>query len=98
MTLLPEAVIPARGQAGARRAGRRELGLVSGDGGMLDYHSTLVLSPERSQENAMTLGNAARDDTAGECFDGTARGEFLIQRCFVCGRHSGPFRRAAREM
>jgi acetyl-CoA acetyltransferase len=48
MTPLSEAVIQARGQAGERQADRHELVLVSGNGGMLDHHSTLVLSPQRS--------------------------------------------------
>jgi acetyl-CoA acetyltransferase len=47
MTPLSEAVIQARGQGGDRQADRHELVLVSGNGGMLDHHSTLVLSAER---------------------------------------------------
>jgi len=43
MTPLSEAVIQARGQAGQRQRPRAELVLVSGNGGVLDYHSTLVL-------------------------------------------------------
>jgi acetyl-CoA acetyltransferase len=43
MTPLSEAVIQARGQAGERQRSRCELVLVSGNGGVLDYHSTLVL-------------------------------------------------------
>jgi uncharacterized OB-fold protein len=38
----------------------------------------------------MNLGLAARDDATAEFLDGAARGEFLIQHCAVCGRHSGP--------
>ncbi|MCW2884078.1 MAG: hypothetical protein QOE54_4597 [Streptosporangiaceae bacterium] len=45
MTPLSEAVIQARGQGGARQAARHDLVLVSGNGGILDHHSTLVLSP-----------------------------------------------------
>lgn len=45
MTPLSEAVIQARGQAGERQATRRDIILVSGNGGVLDHHSTLVLSP-----------------------------------------------------
>jgi acetyl-CoA acetyltransferase len=47
MTPLSEAVIQARGQGGDRQAPRRDLVLVSGNGGILDFHSTLVLSPHR---------------------------------------------------
>jgi acetyl-CoA acetyltransferase len=43
MTPLSEAVIQARGQAGERQRSRSDLVLVSGNGGVLDYHSTLVL-------------------------------------------------------
>lgn len=46
MTPLSEAVLQARGQAGQRQVPRHELVLVSGNGGVLDHHSTLVLSSE----------------------------------------------------
>ncbi|HZG83752.1 thiolase family protein [Paenibacillus sp.] len=45
MTPLSEAVIQARGQGGARQAPKHDVVLVSGNGGVLDYHSTLILSP-----------------------------------------------------
>lgn len=44
MTPLSEAVIQARGQAGERQVPDHELVLVSGNGGVLDHHSTLVLA------------------------------------------------------
>jgi acetyl-CoA acetyltransferase len=44
MTPLSEAVVQARGQAGERQAERHDLVLVSGNGGVLDHHSTLVLA------------------------------------------------------
>jgi acetyl-CoA acetyltransferase len=47
MTPLSEAVIQARGQGGERQASRHELVLVSGNGGVLDHHSTLVLGGTR---------------------------------------------------
>jgi hypothetical protein len=43
MTPLAEAVIQARGQAGERQVDRHNVVLVSGNGGYLDHHSTLVL-------------------------------------------------------
>lgn len=43
MTPLSEAVIQVRGQGGQRQAGRHDVALVSGNGGVLDHHSTLVL-------------------------------------------------------
>ncbi|MFG2000227.1 thiolase family protein [Spirillospora sp. NPDC048911] len=45
MTPLSEAVIQARGQGGERQADRNDVILVSGNGGILDHHSTLIVSP-----------------------------------------------------
>ncbi len=47
MTPLSEAVIQARGQGGDRQVAKHDVVLVSGNGGILDFHSTLVLSPHR---------------------------------------------------
>lgn len=44
MTPLSEAITQARGQAGERQVPDHELVLVSGNGGCLDHHSTLVLA------------------------------------------------------
>ena len=46
MTPVHEAVVQARGQGGARQADRHDRVLVSGNGGILDYHSTLVLGTD----------------------------------------------------
>ncbi len=46
MTPLSEAVIQARGQGGERQVPKHDIVLASGNGGVLDYHSTLVLSPQ----------------------------------------------------
>jgi acetyl-CoA acetyltransferase len=43
MTPLSEAVIQVRGQGGARQVHPHDLALVSGNGGILDHHSTLVV-------------------------------------------------------
>jgi acetyl-CoA acetyltransferase len=43
MTPLSEAVIQARGQAGERQVEQHDVLLVSGNGGVLDHHATLVL-------------------------------------------------------
>jgi acetyl-CoA acetyltransferase len=43
MTPLSEAVIQVRGQGGARQVRPHDLALVSGNGGVLDHHATLVL-------------------------------------------------------
>lgn len=45
MTPISEAVMQARGQAGERQVAKRDIILVSGNGGPLAHHSTLVLSP-----------------------------------------------------
>jgi len=44
-TPLSEGVIQARGQGGLRQVDDHELVLVSGNGGYLNYHSTMILSP-----------------------------------------------------
>lgn len=46
MTPLHEAVVQARGQAGERQVEDHARVLVSGNGGVLDYHSTLVLGTD----------------------------------------------------
>jgi acetyl-CoA acetyltransferase len=45
MTPLSEAVIQARGHGGDRQVPKRDVIMVSGSGGVLAHHSTLVLSP-----------------------------------------------------
>lgn len=45
MTPILEAVIQARGEAGERQVPDKNAILVSGSGGCLDYHSSLILSP-----------------------------------------------------
>jgi acetyl-CoA acetyltransferase len=45
MTPISEGIIQARGTAGERQVPTHDVVLVSGNGGILDYHSTLLLSP-----------------------------------------------------
>jgi acetyl-CoA acetyltransferase len=45
MTPLSEAVIQARGHGGDRQVERNDVILISGNGGTLDHHATLVVSP-----------------------------------------------------
>jgi acetyl-CoA acetyltransferase len=47
MTPLYEGVVQARGQGGERQVEKHDRVLVSGNGGVLDYHSTLVLGTDR---------------------------------------------------
>jgi acetyl-CoA acetyltransferase len=46
MTPLSEGVIQARGSGGDRQVAKHDLVLVTGNGGLLDYHASLILSPE----------------------------------------------------
>ena len=46
MTPLSEGVIQARGSGGERQIAKHDLVLVTGNGGLLDYHASLILSPE----------------------------------------------------
>ena len=48
MTPVAEAVLQVRGQAGERQLPRRDLVLVTGEGGVLDHHACLLLSPRPS--------------------------------------------------
>lgn len=48
MTPLAEAIVQARGSAGERQVARHDVVAVSGSGGRLDQHATLVLSPQAS--------------------------------------------------
>jgi acetyl-CoA acetyltransferase len=45
MTPIAEAIVQVRGEAGERQVPRRDVALVSGNGGLLSTHTTLVLSP-----------------------------------------------------
>ena len=44
MTPLSEAIIQARGQAGERQVAKHDVVMVSGNGGILDHHATLILT------------------------------------------------------
>ncbi len=46
MTPLSEGVIQARGSGGDRQVAKHDLVLVTGNGGILDYHASLILSHE----------------------------------------------------
>jgi acetyl-CoA acetyltransferase len=48
MTPLSEGVIQARGSGGERQVAKNDLVLVTGNGGILDYHASLILSPRAS--------------------------------------------------
>lgn len=43
MTPVAEAIVQVRGQGGERQADQHDIALVSGNGGVLDHHATLVL-------------------------------------------------------
>ena len=48
MTPLSEAVIQTRGQGGERQVEKNDVVLCTGNGGTLNYHAALILSPHRS--------------------------------------------------
>jgi acetyl-CoA acetyltransferase len=48
MTPVSEGIIQARGQGGQRQVPKHDVVLVSCQGGLLDYHGCLILSPHRS--------------------------------------------------
>lgn len=48
MTPVSEGIIQARGQGGERQVEKHDCVLVSTQGGLLDYHATLILSPQPS--------------------------------------------------
>ncbi len=48
MTPISEAVIQARGQAGERQIAKNDVILVTGNGGILEHHCCLILSPHPS--------------------------------------------------
>jgi acetyl-CoA acetyltransferase len=48
MTPISEAVIQARGHGSERQVPRNDLCLVTGNGGMFNYHGALLVSPHRS--------------------------------------------------
>jgi hypothetical protein len=48
MTPISEAIIQLRGAGGRRQIPDAELALVSGNGGILSTHSTLILSNQRA--------------------------------------------------
>ena len=47
MTPISEGILQARGTAGQRQVATHDVVLTSGNGGILDYHSTLLMSPHR---------------------------------------------------
>jgi acetyl-CoA acetyltransferase/uncharacterized OB-fold protein len=53
-TPLSEAVIQARNDGGARQSASTDVILVSGNGGILDHHATLILSPHARGAHAGT--------------------------------------------
>ena len=83
MTPLMEAVTQVRGQAGARQTARHDTAIVSGNGGVLDHHATLVLGNPldwHAVAGTATLVTWAADDgasTAPELADAAGDGEVI---------------------
>jgi len=59
-TPLSEAVIQARNDGGARQSASTDVILVSGNGGILDHHATLILSPHAPSPHAPSPHAGAR--------------------------------------
>ncbi|WP_157609937.1 thiolase C-terminal domain-containing protein [Spirillospora albida] len=59
MTPLSEAIIQARGEGGDRQVDANDVILVSGNGGILDHHSTLILSPHEKSAPVAPAGRPA---------------------------------------
>jgi hypothetical protein len=49
MTPLSEAIIQVRGQGGKRQVTPHDVALVSGNGGILDHHATLILGTQATR-------------------------------------------------
>ena len=69
-TPLSEAIIQARGDGGDRQAPATDVILVSGNGGILAHHGTLILSPHQARTSPGALAHAraaepGRDGTGG---------------------------------
>src|SRR5262249_26202822 len=64
-TPLPEAIGRARGDGGDRQSAATDVILVSGNGGILGHHGTLVLSPHRSERGRGQNGGDGRDGRGG---------------------------------
>ena len=47
MTPVHEAVVQARGDGGERQVPKNDIGLVTGFGGRMEYHSAMTISPHR---------------------------------------------------
>ncbi|HEX9553477.1 MAG TPA: OB-fold domain-containing protein [Streptosporangiaceae bacterium] len=78
-TPLSEAIVQARGDGGDRQSAATDVILVSGNGGILGHHGTLVVSPHRSEPGSgRSARDAARklgpaDATTGQGGPGTTR-------------------------
>jgi len=78
-TPLSEAIVQARADGGDRQSAAADVILVSGNGGILGHHGTLVVSPHRSEPgNGRSARDAARklgpaDATTGQGGPGTTR-------------------------
>jgi acetyl-CoA acetyltransferase/uncharacterized OB-fold protein len=59
-TPLSEAIIQARGDGGDRQSRATDVILVSGNGGILSYHGTLIVSPHERERSHTTLARSGR--------------------------------------
>jgi acetyl-CoA acetyltransferase/uncharacterized OB-fold protein len=59
-TPLSEAIIQARGDGGDRQSRATDVILVSGNGGILSHHGTLIVSPHQRERSHTTLARSSR--------------------------------------
>jgi acetyl-CoA acetyltransferase/uncharacterized OB-fold protein len=59
-TPLSEAIIQARGDGGDRQSRATDVILVSGNGGILSHHGTLIVSPHQREPSHTTLARSGR--------------------------------------
>ena len=63
---------PGRGQGGGRQAPAHDLVLVSGNGGAVEHHGTLVLGAPPTVRDGVMMPDVVRDDESAPFFDGAA--------------------------
>ena len=89
-------MIQARGQGGERQVEKHDVVLVTGNGGILDYHASLVLSPH-AQLGRPCQTNFAKplpepDEDSSPFFEGGMEGRLILMQCTECGAIAPPAR------
>ena len=90
MTPVSEGVIQARGQGGERQVAEHDVVLVTGNGGILSTHSTLVLSPLAVMTDVASKPIPEITEELRPFFAAAREGRLVVQRCIGCGRRRFP--------